>query len=174
MKKLSIRQLIPLIKLSKRHKPEVKLIQVMKERAKKDPIVIKMFKEYGEPIEDIDKVEVSFVPLDVSAKTKNKKIYINESMLNDDSDVKDPTHYLVHELTHYLQQTTGKTHGHKEVSDYLDKPTEEEAFKAQIDFKKRNESPEEAEKYTEDLLDHHDLSGRERQKKKEKLLDKES
>ena len=174
MKKLSIRQLTPLIKLSKRHKPEAKLIQIMKERAKLDPIVIKMFKEYDVPLGDIDKVEVSFVPLDVSAKTKNRKIYINDSMLDKDSDVKDPTHYLVHELTHYLQQTTGQTHGHKEVSNYMDKPTEEEAFKAQIDFKKRHESPEEAEKYTEDLLDHHNIKGKERQKKKDKLLNEES
>lgn len=179
MKKISSRQTTPLIKLSKRHNHQVrpskivKLIKLMKERAKQDPIVIKKFKEYGVPIEEVDKVEVSFVPLDVSAKTKHKKIYINESMLADDSEVKDPTSYLVHELTHYLQQRTGHTKGHEQVSDYMDKPTEEEAFQAQIDFKKRHEGLEEAEEYTEELLDHHKIKGKKRQKKKEKLLNQE-
>ena len=59
-------------------------------------------------------------------------------MLKPDSDVKDPTHYLVHEIVHYLQQVTGKTKGHKEVKDYLDKPTEEEAAPSTIVLKHRN------------------------------------
>lgn len=140
----------------------------MKDKVKKDPVVIKKFKEYGIPLNDIDKIHVEFCPLDVSAKTKNRKIYINERMLADDG--QDPTHYLVHELMHYLQQTTGKNRG-GEANDYLDKPTEQEAFEAQIDFKKREESPEEAEEYTEGLLDHHELDGEERKEKKEELMD---
>jgi hypothetical protein len=91
-------------------------------------------------------------------------------MLDKDSDVGDPTHYLVHEIVHYLQQTTGKTKGHKEVKDYLDKPTEEEAFEAQIDYKRREESPEDAVEYTEDLLDYHKIKGKEREEKEEELL----
>jgi len=140
----------------------------MKERAKKDPAIIKKFKEYNVPIDDIDKVEVSFAPLDVSAKTKKMKIYINESMLDDDSDVKDPSSYLVHELTHYLQQRTGRTKGH-EIPDYMDKPTEQEAFKVQIEFKERNEGEKEAEEYKEDLLDHHKLKGKKRKEIEKKI-----
>lgn len=158
-------------KLSKRQNKidREEYIRSMKERVKKDPAVIKKFHEYNVPIDDIYKVEVCFAPLDVSAKTKDMKIYINESMLDDDSEVKDPTAYLVHELTHYLQQRTGKTKGHQMVSEYMDKPTEQEAFKIQIDFKKRNEGKEEAKKYKEDLLDHHKLKGKKRKEIEKKI-----
>jgi predicted metal-dependent hydrolase len=123
-------------------------------------------------LDDIDDVHVEFCDLDVSAKTKDKKIYLNKSMLADDSPVKDPTHYLVHELIHYLQQSTGKNmNKHRKDEEYLDKETEEEAFKAQVDFKKREESEEEAEEYVENLLDHHDMKGNDRKEKREELLD---
>jgi hypothetical protein len=142
----------------------------MRERVKKDPEVQKKFEEYGVPLSHIDKVYVEFKDLPVSAKTKDKKIYLNRKMLEPDSDVKDPTHYLVHEIVHYLQQVTGQTKGHKEVKDYLDKPTEEEAFETQIDYKAREESPEEAVEYTDELLDHHKIKGPERKEKKRELL----
>lgn len=146
----------------------------MREHAKHDPGIISKFKEYGVSLGDIDKVPISFCDLDVSAKTKDKKIYLNEAMLADDSPVDDPTHYLIHELIHYLQQKTGKNmHKHRDEDEYLDKETEEEAFKVQVDFKKREESEEEAEDYVEKLLDHHDIKGKERKDKKEELLDEE-
>lgn len=171
MQKISTRQVVKLKKLSKRQsKNEVDdFIRAMKAKVKKDPAVIKKFQEYNVPIDDIDKVEVCFAPLDVSAKTKDMKIYINKSMLDDDSEVKDPTHYLVHELTHYLQQRTGNTKGHQNVKEYMDKPTEQEAFKVQIDFKERNEGEEEAKEYKEDLLDHHKLKGKKRKEIENKI-----
>jgi len=82
------------------------------------------------------------------------------------------TPYLAHELIHYLQQSTGNIQGHQEVKEYLDKPTEMEAFEVQEDFKKRHESPEEANKYVKELLDHHDIDGNERTEKKKELLNK--
>lgn len=172
MRKLSQRHL-RLKKLSHRAKPDVEgFIAEMREHVKKDPEMQKKFKEYGVPIEDIDDVHISFCDLDVSAKTKDRKIYLNESMLADDSPVDDPTHYLIHELVHYLQQKTGKNmKKHRDEEEYLDKETEEEAFKTQIDFKKREESEEEAEEYVEKLLDHHDMKGKKRDKKKDELLD---
>jgi hypothetical protein len=174
MRKLSQRQIV-FNKISKHSKNDVdSFVKKMKETVKKDPIMIEKFKEYGVPLDDIDSVCVAFCPLDVSAKTKNKKIYINEDMLADDSSVKDPTHYLIHELVHYLQQKTGKNlQKHKKEEEYLDKETEQEAFEAQIDFKKRKESPEEAEDYVDRLLDHHDIKGKERKEKKEELLEGE-
>jgi predicted metal-dependent hydrolase len=144
----------------------------MRDLVKNDPVIIEKFKEYGVSLDDIDDVHVEFCDLDVSAKTKDKKIYLNKSMLADDSPVKDPTHYLVHELIHYLQQSTGKNmNKHRKDEEYLDKETEEEAFKAQVDFKKREESEEEAEEYVENLLDHHDMKGNDRKEKREELLD---
>lgn len=158
--------------LSKRAKADTsEIIRLMKERVKKDPAVVKKFKEYEIPVDEIDNVHVEFCPLDVSAKTKDRKIYLNEKMLADDKDgeVNDPTHYLVHELMHYLQQTTGKKHNGPQNAEYLDLPTEEEAFQVQVDFKKREESEDDAEEYLEGLLDHHDLKGKERKEKKEEL-----
>ena len=159
-------------KLSKRSEKDVeKFIQEMRETVKNDPAVIEKFEEYGVPLDDIDKVHIEFCKLDVSAKTKDKKIYINEKMLDDDSKVGDPTHYVVHEIMHYLQQKTGKVDKQEqEGKDYLDKPTEEEAFEMQVDFKQREESPAEAERYVSQLLDHHDIDGKDRKKKKEELL----
>lgn len=174
MKRLSVRQ--PKLRiLSKRataHKADVeKFIEDMRKHVKEDPIIIEKFKEYGVPLDDIDDVEVQFCDLDVSAKTKDRKIYLNEGMLAEDSEVKDPTHYFVHELVHYLQQTTGKNmQKHRAEDDYLEKGTEEEAFKAQVDYKKREESPEEAKQYVERLLDHHDYSGDKRDDKRDELL----
>jgi hypothetical protein len=184
MKKLSIRQkhkiskrdldsLVHLVKNKRKYNEEEvsKIIKLMKDKVKKDPALISKFKEYKVPIETIDNVEVSFVPLDVSAKTKNKKIYLNESMLCADSKVKDPTQYLVHEMIHFLQQFTGNTQGH-EKSEYLDKDTEIESFKTQVDYKKRNEGKEEAEEYVDDLLDYHNLDGKKREQKEKELLGK--
>jgi hypothetical protein len=145
----------------------------MRQKVKQDPEVQKKFKEYGVPLDKIDAVHVEFADLPVSAKTKDKKIYLNRKMLDADSDVKDPTHYLAHEIVHFLQQWTGNTSGHKQVKDYLEKPTEEEAFEVQIDYKKRHEGEEEAERYTEDLLDYHGVEGKERKEKKEELMDDE-
>jgi hypothetical protein len=141
----------------------------MKECVKKDSAVIEKFKEYDIPIDKIDGVHVEFKDLDVSAKTKNAKIYLNKKMLEPDSKIKDPTHYLAHELTHWLQQTTGNVAGHK-VEDYLDKPTEVEAFQVQIEFKEKHEGEEEADEYVEELLDHHDIdSKKEREEKADEL-----
>ena len=136
-------------------KAKKQLILQMKEWVKQDPTIIKTFKEYGVSLDEIDKSSVTFAPLDVSAKTKDLKIYLNESMLDEDSDVKDPTEYISHEMSHLAQQLTGKTKGH-ETKRYLDKQTEEIAFKNQIEYKKRNEGDEEAEKYVDDLLTYHD------------------
>lgn len=173
MRKISQRQVVPK-RLSKRAGPDFeKLIEEMRENVKDDPTLQKKFKEYGVPINDVDDVHVEFCDLDVSAKTKDGKIYLNKQMLADDSPIKDPTHYLIHELVHYLQQTTGNSMDgqSKERTDYLDLPTEEEAFKVQIDYKEREESLQEADRYVEQLLDHHDVKGKERKEKKEELLD---
>ena len=170
--KLSTRYLPLFRKISKRDQPnEAQIIREMKECVKKDPAVIKKFKEYGVPIDKIDDIHVEFADLDVSAKTKDQKIYINRSMLDPDSKIKDPTPYLAHELTHVLQQMTGNTEGHKATDDYLHKPTEQEAFKVQVEFKERNEGEEEANDYVESLLDHHDKGGKERKELKKILKD---
>jgi len=171
MQKLSQRHLI-LKKLSKRSEKtdSEKLIKEMRETVKNDPKIIEKFKEYGVSIKNIDDIHIEFCDLDVSAKTKNRKIYINKQMLKNPD--KDPTHYLVHELIHYLQQKTGKNLNTAHTNDeYLNRPTEEEAFEAQVDFKKREEGRENATDYVEQLLDYHDIDGKDRLEKEKELLD---
>ena len=162
MNKISIRH-IHIQKISSRD--EDALIKEMRESVKKDPAVIERFKEYDIPLNIIDKVHISFKEMDVSAKTKNKKIYLNKKMLDKGDD---PTHYVAHEIVHVLQQITGNTHGH-DADDYLNKSTEMESFQTQYDFKAQNESKQEADKYVEDLLDYHDKDGKERKKLEKKI-----
>lgn len=140
----------------------------MKGRIKSDPEVIEKFEEYGIPLSYLDDVSVEFADLDVSAKTKDEKIYINKKLIEKGQD---PTHYLVHELVHFLQQHTDKADPHKHEKEYLDRETEMEAFQSQVDYKKREESPEKAEDYVDGLLDYHDVDGKEREDKKEELMD---
>lgn len=168
MNKLSSRHTYK--KISKRDYSSI--IRDMKAKVKADPVVQKKFKEYDIPISEIDQVSIQITDLPVSAKTKNLKIYLNKAMFDPDSDVEDPSAYLAHELTHYLQQKTGNTEGHM-VEDYLEKPTEQEAFQVQVDYKKRNEGEDEAEEYVEGLLDHHDKDGKERKRLKKKLTDED-
>ena len=169
MRKLSQRHLLKK-KLSKRSGvDEEKIVQEMREKVKKDPKVVEKFQQYRIPLDDIDNVHIEFCDLDVSAKTKNKKIYLNRKMLDKDSPIKDPTHYLVHEIIHYLQQKTGTNISEPKTDDYLGKPTEQEAFEAQVDYKKREESPQEAKRYVKQLLDYHDVEGDERKETAKEL-----
>lgn len=153
-------------KLSKRES-EGSLISRMKAEIKKDPAVIEKFEEYGVSLDEIDKVSVNFVELDVSAKTKNKKIYINEKFSDD---IEKSLSYLCHEIIHLAQQISGNIDG-IDKEEYLDKDTEIEAFQAQIDRKKRTEGDEEAERYIDHLLSYHKVPKSEQEDKKEELLD---
>lgn len=172
MNKLSVRHFPRVYTLSRRASHDYeKIIEDMRARVKNDPDVQAKFKEYDIPMEMIDDVSIEFDDLDVSAKTKDKKIYLNKNMLDADSEVDDPTHYLAHEIIHVLQQLTGDTAGHDLVEDYLMKPTEQSAFQVQIKFKEREEGNEAADEYIEDLLDHHDKIGPERKEIKEILRD---
>lgn len=143
----------------------------MKKKVKDDPEVKEKFEEYGVSLDEIDDVHVEFDELDVSAKTKDEKIYINKKLVEEKS--QDPTHYLVHELVHYLQQSTDNVDHNKHKKEYLDRETELEAFKSQVDYKKREYSPEVAEEYVENLLDYHDIDGKDREEKREELLEED-
>lgn len=153
-------------KLSKRDYRD--FICRMKEKVKKDPSVVEKFEEYDIPLKEIDEIEVRLEPLDVSAKTNDMIITLNERML-DNKDI-DPVEYLAHEVIHYLQQKTNNMSGHYETDDYLLKPTETEAFEVQLDYKERNQSREKANEYVEELLDYHDVNGKKRKQIKDKIL----
>jgi DNA topoisomerase-1 len=136
---------------------------------KKNPIVQRIFKKYDLPISRIDEIDIDFADMDVSAKTKNGKIFLNARFIEDDGDF-DEDHYLPHELTHYCQQVTDSLKEDEMKKDYLDNRHEQEAFGNQVAYKADTEGKQEAERYVEQVLDHHSVKGKKRKKKRDELL----
>lgn len=165
-----------MIKISKRDNRNMEQkaqndIEHIKAALKKEPIVQKEFKKYKRNISDINNVSISFDPdLDVSAKTVNGKISLNAKMLEEDW--QDYFHYAVHEITHYLQHTSGSCNGHAEQNkSYLDNESEIEAFQNQLKYREKTENKSEVNEYVEDLFNKHDVPKKERPEKRKELLD---
>jgi hypothetical protein len=142
------------------------LVSRLRKRLKKTKTARRLCARYGEGPEFIDDVPIRFEPLDVSAKTVDGEIVLNDRLL--EGEMRDILRYLVHELTHCLQQEHGKVDGEKD-GDYLDDPNEVEAFQAQVDDMEARYSPAEIQEYLDGLMDHHGLEGRERREKIEEL-----
>jgi hypothetical protein len=150
-----------------------RMIKKMRATLKKDEVVQKMFKEYDVDLEELDLIPMRFGNLDVSAKTDHGVIIYNYKLLCD-GDFLDDYSYGVHEMTHWLQQTTGNkpTQGADEGS-YLDNPFEQEGFQNQVEYIANTKGEEEAENYVDDLLEHHEVENKkEFEEKKETLLAK--
>lgn len=155
-------------KTEKKDKKEIlaQIVSLLKEHH----LVKEIFDKYDVDISYFDKIPISFKDLDVSAKAKNGHIYINSSFL-EDGNILDDIHYIVHEVTHILQQITGSVTTKNEVKNkhYLDDPSEIEAFKNQIEFIDSYKNEDEADKYVDDLLDFHDFKGESRKRKRKQL-----
>jgi hypothetical protein len=157
-----------------RELPPEKLLEIIervRSKIKDHPVVLKMFKEYDVDPEEIDLVPMCFADLPVSARTDHGIIYFNFKLL-DDGDFEDDDHYIVHELTHFLQQTTGtKPTKGSDGDDYLDNKEEIEGFQNQTEYLADTRDEGTAEQYVEQVLDHHDVEDKkERDKRKKKLL----
>jgi hypothetical protein len=150
-----------------------RMIKKMREYLKHDGVVQEMFKEYGVDIAEIDLIPMKFGNLDVSAKTDHGVITFNYKLLTDGDFFKDFS-YGVHEMTHWLQQTTGdKPTQSADDGEYLDNPFEQEGFQNQVEYIANQFGKDEAENYVDDLLDHHDVEGKkEFKEKKETLMSK--
>lgn len=163
--------MIPL-KIAKKKDQEMidQIISLLKEH----PIVKKMFSKYGINIDKIHDIPISFKELDVSAKAKGGEIFLNENLLEEEEGFLSNIGYIVHELTHVLQQITGNIIDNKCLKEvhYLDDPSEVEAFQNQIAFIAAYKDKSEADSYVKDLLDFHDFSGKERTKKETELKSK--
>lgn len=144
-------------------------MEKLKADLKNEEEYLEKCKEYGKDTNFVDSVNITFEPLDVSAKTTNGHIQLNEKLL--DAPWKDKMRYAIHELTHCFQQEAGLVDGKTKKRDYLDDPNEQEAFEAQISYMKEHESEREVQEYIENLLDHHNIKGKEREEKKEELTD---
>src|ERR1041385_2050476 len=145
-------------------------IEHIKAALKKEPIVQKEFKKYKRDINEIDNVVIKFDPdLDVSAKTVDGEISLKADMLEENW--QDYFHYAVHEITHYLQHTSGTCDAHEQQKDYLDNENEIEAFKNQLKYREKTEDKSDVNQYVKDLFDKHDIPKDERAKKRRQLLD---
>lgn len=140
-----------------------KLIQKLKKALKKEEAFLSKCEEYDKDPDFIHEVHVSFEPLDVSAKTVNGKIFLNQKLF-EQGDWHDQMRYLVHEMTHVMQQEAGVVDGTVDKEDYLDDKNEQEAFQVQLEYMDDN-TPEEVQDYIEQLMDHHDIKGKERRRK---------
>ncbi|MFA5048998.1 MAG: hypothetical protein WC516_08295 [Patescibacteria group bacterium] len=145
-------------------------IKFLKSIIKKDKVYLDKCKEYDREPSFIDDVNVYFSPIDVSAKTVNGEIFLNENLFNEP--IEKQLRYLGgHEIIHVMQQEAGKVNGKVDKEDYLDDPNEQEAFKTQLKFQCEHESAEEIQDYIENLLDHHDIRGKEREEKAKILVE---
>ena len=150
-----------------------RLINKLKQQLKKDEVIKKMFKEYKVDLDEIDYIPMMFGDLNVSAKTNHGTIIYNYKLLADGEFFKDFS-YGVHEMTHWLQQTTGdKPTKSSNSGSYLDNKYEKEGFQNQIEYIAKEFGENEAERYVDDLLDYHEIdSKKEYNNKKEVLMSK--
>jgi hypothetical protein len=148
---------------------QLKIINVLKNRIKKHEVVKNMFDDYDMDIEEIDLIPMGFAELDVSARTDHGIILLNYNMLQDGSFLNDD-HYLVHEITHFCQQTTGDGPTRSDGEDYLDNKYEQEGFQNQTEYISDTKGEDVAEEYIERVLDKHDVKTKEREDKKDVLL----
>jgi len=82
-------------------KSKVETLAQIRRDLKESPIIQQTCKDYKLPIDIIDGIPIDFIELDVSAKTIDSKIYLNEDLLSEDYDV--IMRYAIHEVTHSLQ-----------------------------------------------------------------------
>lgn len=147
-----------------------RMLKKMREHLKKDETVQKMFKEYEVDLDEIDLIPMRFGKLDVSAKTDHGILIFNWKLLCDGDFLEDYS-YGVHEITHWLQQTTGnKPTQSADDGSYLDNPFEQEGFQNQVEYISNNEGENRAEEYVDDLLEHHEVEDKEEKEEKKEIL----
>lgn len=148
----------------------LRVINKAKKIAKNDETWKKVCKEYEEDPEIMDFIPMYFKNLDVSAKTDHGVVYLNYKLLLDGLSLKDVS-YLIHECTHYLQQTCGeKATRSSDDGNYLENPYEQEAFTNQVSFIGDNLGEEEAKDYVDNLLDYHEVDGKKEKNELEEIL----
>jgi len=142
------------------------MLNKMRKFLKNDEVMQKVFKEYDVDIEEIDYIPMCFGDVDVSAKTDHAIIIFNYKLLEDGDFFKDFS-YGIHEITHFLQQTTGKKATQSsDDGNYLENLYEQEGFANQVEYIANQFGEDEAETYVDDLLEHHEITDK---KKKDEL-----
>lgn len=149
-----------------------RIINKAKKQLKTDETWQKACKEYGEEPDIIDFIPVKFGNIPVSGKTDHGVVILNWKLLKED-DFTRICSYFAHECSHYLQQTCSD-HATQSADDgdYLQNPYEQEGFQNQIEFIADHEGKDEADEYVDNLLEHHEKQGDEKDELKAVLLDK--
>lgn len=150
-----------------------KIIDDAKNEIRNSDTLEKIFNEYNIDSDELDLIPICFSDdIDVSARTDHGIIYLSTKLLDS---IEEIPHYLIHEITHYAQQTTGdKPTKGSGYGNYLDNKEEVEGFKNQVEYIADENGEREAEDYIDKVLDHHDIEGKEREEKKNNLLDRRS
>lgn len=158
-----------LLRLAKPAKPQETIAELLK-LLERHPQIQELFMRFGVPLAHLHNISIQIKNLDVSAKAKDGAIYLNKTLV-EDGDLVGDLHYVVHELVHILQQISGEAddYGDLDHFDYIDMPTEVEAFREQIRFIRDYKGHDEAQRYLDELLDFHELKGSERTKKAREL-----
>jgi len=142
----------------------------LKEKIKEEESYKEICEEKNKNIDSIDNIEINFIELDVSARTINQRIDLNEKLL--EGPFKDVMRYVIHEVTHVFQQENGEVDegsADKSGDDYLADDNEEEAFGFQVDYMQDHYCDDDITEYLEQLLDHHEIFNK--KKRKEKIED---
>lgn len=154
--------------------PQVLLnkIEEAKKLLQSNSVFKEMCKEFKVSPKVIDIIPVRFGQIDVSAKTVRGIIVLSFNLLKDGEFEKN-IHYLLHEISHFLQMSTRNhpTKGSKD-GEYLDNKDEVEAFTYQVELLDDLFGEPKAENYVENLLNYHDIENGKDRKKKHKELTK--
>ena len=159
-------------KINKLEELQDKFFCEIKKELKKDPFVQAMFKMYKMDLSVLDKIEMSFEDdMEVSAKTKGAKIFINPELLKEGDSFDDHKHYLIHELLHVLDILTNNIdEKENEKEDYLENQNELDAFQVQILYKLLHDGPKEVKRYVKQVLDHHNVPKHKKEEKEKDLM----
>lgn len=114
---------------------------------------------------------IKFDDLDVSAKTVDSEIILNNKLIEKSFDI--VMRYVIHELVHAIQhcEDSGKNKKNNKSKNYLDNPDEVEAFKKQVLYEAENNGNDSAKKYVDGLLEYHDIDGDEKKEKEKELME---
>ena len=156
---------------SVQHTKLLPLIVKAKKYLKNSQTIKDLFEENNLPLDYLDYSPVKFDKIDASAKTVSGIIILSYKLLEDDDFYEDYS-YLAHEITHFIQQCFAEEATESGDEHYLDNEYEVEGFQKQVEYLQEEFGPEEAEKYTDSLLEYHKYEEKKRKDKKDELMAK--
>lgn len=150
------------------HYDDLKILNQVKDKIKNSQTYLDLCKEHDVDPGFLDLFPMRFGPLEVSARTDHGQIIFNESLRDK---LEELPHYMIHEVTHVLQQCfgDGPTKGSTDDT-YLSNAFEQDGFQEQTKYLSETEGDEAAEKYIDKVLHHHNVPKKEREERREELL----